>query len=229
MRELRFTLVADGSSDRALLPIFIWLLREHFGRIPIQPEFADLRRLPNPPRELFERIAKSVELYPCDLLFVHRDAEREPIESRVAEIREALGRCALDKRPVVCVVPVRMQEAWLLIDECALRKAAGNPRGRQRLDIPEPKKLEDLPDPKQILHDLLREASGFRGRRLKGFIRDVGSHVHRVAEQIDDFSVLRELTAFRRVECQVVALRKNDILPVPHPDAQDGDLHEVFN
>ncbi len=76
MRELRFTLVADGSSDRALLPIFIWLLREHFGRIPIQPEFADLRRLPNPPRELFERIAKSVELYPCDLLFVHRDAER---------------------------------------------------------------------------------------------------------------------------------------------------------
>ncbi len=170
MREFRFTLVADGSSDKALLPVFVWLLREHFGRIPIQSEFADLRRLPNPPRELFERIAKSVELYPCDLLFVHRDAERESIESRVTEIREALERCAIDTPPVVCVVPVRMQEAWLLIDEFALRKAAGNPRGRQRLDIPEPKKLEDLPDPKQILHDLLREASGLRGRRLKGLV-----------------------------------------------------------
>ena len=77
MRELRFTLMADGSSDMALLPILVWLLRRHFGSIPIQPEFADLRRLQNPPNELFERIAKSIELYPCDLLFVHRDAERE--------------------------------------------------------------------------------------------------------------------------------------------------------
>lgn len=27
MRELTFTLVSDGSSDRALLPILTWLLR----------------------------------------------------------------------------------------------------------------------------------------------------------------------------------------------------------
>ena len=48
MQELRFTLVADGSSDRAILPVLVWLLREHFGGILIQPEFSDLRRLPNP-------------------------------------------------------------------------------------------------------------------------------------------------------------------------------------
>ena len=129
MQGLRFTLVADGSSDKALLPILVWLLREHFGRIPVQPEFADLRRLRNPPGELSERIARSIELYPCDLLFVHRDAERESIEQRVMEIREALERCMIDTPPIVYVVPVRMQEAWLLIDESALRKAAGNPQG----------------------------------------------------------------------------------------------------
>ena len=208
MQELRFTLVADGSSDMALLPILVWLLRRHFGSIPIQPEFADLRRLQNPPNELFERIAKSIELYPCDLLFVHRDAERESIEKRVREIRESVEQCAIEAPPVVCVVPVRMQEAWLLIDESALRKAAGNPQGRQPLNVPDRNKLEDLPDPKQRLHDLLHQASGLRGRRLKRFIRDVGSYVHRVAEQIDDFSLLRELTAFRKVEDQVVALRQ---------------------
>ena len=75
MQELRVTLVADGSSDRAILPILVWLLREHFGSIPIQPEFSDLRRLQNPPRDLSARIDTSIELYPCDLLFVHRDAE----------------------------------------------------------------------------------------------------------------------------------------------------------
>ena len=209
MRGLRFTLVADGSSDVALLPILVWLLREHFGSIPIQPEFADLRRLQNPPFRLFERIARSVELYPCDLLFVHRDAERESIQKRVDEIRESLEQCAVDTPPVVCVVPVRMQEAWLLIDESALRKAAGNPQGRRPLSVPDPKKLEELPDPKQVLHDLLYQASELRGRRLKRFVRDVGRHVHRVAEQIDDFSLLRELAAFRQVEFQIATLRQN--------------------
>ena len=207
MRGLRFTLVADGSSDSALLPILVWLLRSHFGRIPIQPEFPDLRRLPNPPRELFERIARSVELYPCDLLFVHRDAERESIDKREEEIRESLEQCVIDKPPAVCVIPVRMQEAWLLIDEFALRKAAGNPQGRQPLSVPDPKRLEDLPNPKQVLHKLLNQASGLHGRRLRRFVRDMGSHVHRVAEQVDDFSPLRQLAAFRRVEHQVAALR----------------------
>lgn len=212
MQGLRFTLVADGSSDKALLPILVWLLREHFGQVPIQPEFADLRRLRNPPGELSERIAQSIELYPCDLLFVHRDAERESIEQRVKEICEALDRCAVDTPPVVYVVPVRMQEAWLLIDESALRKAAGNPQGRQPLDMPDSKKLEDLPDPKQILHELLHEASGASGRRLKHFSRDVGRHVHRVAEHIDDFRVLRGLSAFQRVEHQVAVLGRNGIM-----------------
>ena len=135
------------------------------------------------------------------------------------EIRESLEQCAIGTLPVVCVVPVRMQEAWLLIDESALRKAAGNPQGRQRLDVPDPKKLEDLPDPKQILHELLHKASGLRGRRLKRFIRDVGSHVHRVAEQIDNFSLLRDLTAFQQVEHQVATLRQNGTLSVLGPDA----------
>ena len=214
MQGLRFTLVADGSSDKALLPILVWLLRKHFGKIPIQAEFADLRRLQNPPSKLFDRIAKSIELYPCDLLFVHRDAERESIAKRVREIRESLEKCAIDALPVVCVVPVRMQEAWLLIDEFALRKAAGNPRGRRPLNIPDPNKLEDLPDPKQILHELLHQASSLSGRRLKRFIRDVGSHVHRVAEHIDDFSLLCELTAFQQVEHQVVDLQRIGNLPV---------------
>ena len=219
MRELRFTLVADGSSDVALMPILVWLLREHFGRIPNQPEFADLGRFQGPPQKLSERIAKGVELYPCDLIFVHRDAERESIEKRVSEIREALEQCAIDTPPAICVVPVRMQEAWLLIDESALRMAAGNPQGRQRLRVPDTKKLEELPDPKQILHDLLCLASGLRGRRRKRFKRDLGRHVHRVAEHVDDFSLLRELTAFQKLEDQVIALRQNRNL------SESGELH----
>lgn len=202
MQGLRYTLVADGSSDRALLPILTWLLRQFCGAIPIQAEFADLRRLPHPPKRLSERIHWSVELYPGDLLFVHRDAERAPIEKREAEIRKALAESPVENSVrVVCVVPVRMQEAWLLIDEAALRKAAGNPNGTQPLAMPDGQKLKALADPKQRLWELLRQASGLRGRRLERF--NWRSSAHRVAEMIGDFGPLYKLAAFRRLAAEV--------------------------
>ena len=202
MQPLRYTLLADGSSDRALLPILTWLLRQSCGAIPIEAEFADLRRLPHPPKKLSERIHWSVELYPCDLLFVHRDAESAPIEKREAEIRKAIEESSMeDSVRVVCVVPVRMQEAWLLIDEAALRRAAGNPNGTQGLAMPEVQELEELADPKQLIRELLRQASGLRGRRLKRF--NWRSSAHRVGEMIDDFSILYRLAAFQRLAAAV--------------------------
>ena len=71
MQRLSYTLVSDGASDRALIPILSWLLRNLCGSLPIQSARADLRRLRNPPRSLVDRIQRSVALYPCDLLFVH--------------------------------------------------------------------------------------------------------------------------------------------------------------
>ena len=202
MQELRYTLVADGSSDRALLPILTWVLRQYLGAIPIQAEFADLRRLSPSPRKLSERIDRSVELYPCDLLFVHRDAENAPIEEREAEIRKAIEESSMeDSVRVVCVVPVRMQEAWLLIDEAALRRAAGNPNGTQPLAMPDVQRLEELADPKQLIRDLLRQASELQGRRLERF--NWRSSAHRVAEMIGDFSILYRLAAFQRLAAEV--------------------------
>lgn len=205
MQRLRFTLVADGPFERSLIPILTWLLREHCGAVPIEPELPDLRRLRSPPRELFERIRRSVELYPCDLLFVHRDAEGESVDKRIEEICDSRQKSGIeDSLPAICVVPVRMQEAWLLIDEAALRRAAGNPNGRESLNMPNKKKLEDLPNPKETFRELLRKACGHKGRRLKRFNRDLSSRSHQVSRLIDDFQPLRELAAFQRLEREIV-------------------------
>ena len=142
MEELRYTLLSDGPADKALMPILTWLLRQHIPNLPIQSRWADLRRLPRPPRELHERIRESVRLYSCDLLFVHRDAEAISLEVRLNEIRQAVlnARVENETSTVVCVVPVRMTEAWLLFDIDAIRQAAGNPfvRARQRCQRPGP-------------------------------------------------------------------------------------------
>jgi hypothetical protein len=199
MKELRFTLLSDGKSDQALIPLLTWLLITHHVECAIQPAWADPQRLPRPPLSLSERIRVSLEIYPCDLLFVHRDAEREPREHRVAEIENAKRSITeLGSTPVLCVIPVRMQEAWLLFDEMAIRWAAGNRNGKMPLHLPQLRTLEQLPDPKDILHELLREASGLHGRRRQRV--PTAFYAQRVAEFIEDFSPLRALPAFQALD-----------------------------
>lgn len=202
MPEIRYTLLADGTSDRALLPHLTWLLRQRLPEYAIQAEFAEMGRLPRPPKGQTERIRTALELYPCDLLFVHRDAEREPRQVRVTEIRDTVVEAALPAiPPVVCVVPVRMQEAWLLFDEAAIRRAAGNPRGRQPISLPALSSVEDHPDPKQELHELLKSASGWGSHRLSRFSPHKAATL--VSEYTDDFSPLRAVPAFRALESDI--------------------------
>ena len=200
MKFFNFTLLSDGSSDKALIPHLTWLLRQNGLTLPIVSAWADLSRLREKPAGLLQRIERSIELYPCELLFIHRDAEKENPDKRREEISEALANLndKTVKPPSVCVVPVRMQEAWLLFDELAIRRASGNPYGSSNLDLPKLKKVEGLPDPKETLYDLLRTASEKIGRRLKQF--SVRHSAGQVSEFIEDFSPLRKLSAFSQLE-----------------------------
>jgi hypothetical protein len=94
-----------------------------------------------------------------------------------------------------------MQEAWLLFDESAIRRAAGKPNGPQPLNLPRLRQLESVADPKEKLLRALRTASGLSGRRLGKF--SANKHAHRLAQLIDDYSPLRELSAFAALEADV--------------------------
>ena len=183
-----------------------WVLRQQVP-FAVNIDWADLRRLRRPPRHLAARVARTVELFPCDLLFVHRDGEAEPRERRMAEIETAVSAVdSWDRDRTVAVVPERMTEAWLLVDEAALRSAAGNARGTVPLAMPAVQQLERLPDPKRTLHDLIRTASGLPGRRQRRYRMDQA--VHRLAQAIQDYSPLRQLSAFRALEEEVGRITK---------------------
>jgi hypothetical protein len=133
-RILRIALLADGSSDRALLPIIEWTLRQHRPGLEIaQPGF----RARVHAKPLQDEMTATIDIFDPDILFVHRDAENQPASQRRAEI-PAIGRT------LVRVVPVRMTETWLLIDAIAIRTAAGRPAGRARFDLPRVSRLEEL-------------------------------------------------------------------------------------
>ncbi|MCD6346625.1 MAG: hypothetical protein J7L96_04315 [Bacteroidales bacterium] len=205
MNKIKFTLVSDGSSDGALIPHLKWILHKVTSdNCAINGEWADLRRLPNPPKSLSDRIIKAIELYKCDILFVHRDAENIAFDTRHQEIIDALD--GIPQKPVVCVVPVRMMEAWLLFDEDSIRRAAGNPNGSDTLNLPRLRDLETTPDPKIRLFEILKIACGLSGRRKRKF--DVKSSRTSIAGYIDDFSPLENLSAFKALEEEISNIKE---------------------
>jgi len=201
MDELKYTLITDGSSDRTLMNIIQWLFDNLYPQLPCVGNFADLRDIKNPPPygEVLKRIHEAGNLYPFDILFYHRDAEifdRHIIKKRKREILGQINQQLASK--IVCVVPITMMETWLLIDRDAIKKAAGNRNYTGTVDLPALSRLESIKDPKTILHQTLMTTSGLKGRRLKTL--NVHRAVHFVAENIKDYSPLRELSAFREFE-----------------------------
>jgi hypothetical protein len=195
---IQATLVTDGSSDVVLVRILEWLMTQ-LTHSEFEVRWADLRSLRRPPNGLGERLLAATELYDSQILFVHRDAEAQLPDFRYREVAAA-NQTGIAH---VCVVPVRMQEAWLLHDEDSLRRAADRPSGTEALEIPPPHRWEELSDPKQVLHRALRTANGATGRRAKKF--NPGRAAHRLAELITDWSPLRSLTAFARLEADTRA------------------------
>ncbi|MFA5328146.1 MAG: hypothetical protein WC384_10165 [Prolixibacteraceae bacterium] len=200
MKELKYTLIADGSSDVVLLKIIKWLLDDLYPQLPCEGSFADFRRIPDPPKGLSKKVKTAKLYFPYNILFVHRDAESTTnvkiMDQRRQEIREQLDE--VDRGKTICVVPIKMMETWLLINADAIKKAAGNRNYRGDVNLPSVKNLERENQPKDILHLLLKNASGLKNRGLKTF--NVDQKVHLVADYIEDFSPLRSLTAFQTFE-----------------------------
>ncbi len=173
--------------------------------LEIIPTWTDLSRLLKPPKlsDLTGRITAALAWTECDVLFIHRDAERISWRERKAEIEVAWERLSgrYSAQMLVCIVPVRMTEAWLMFDEQAIRKAAGNPHGAVPIHLPPAAKIERLPDPKKELKAMLRIASGLKGRDLSKFAESQA--IHLVAQYTDEFSSLRQLEAFNAFEAEL--------------------------
>jgi hypothetical protein len=97
-----------------------------------------------------------------------------------------------------------MTEAWLLVSEIALRSAAGNPQGRERLNLPSLGKLESVPDAKELLENLLTEASGLSGRKRKKFSFPAARA--RIPDFLGDWETLLRLPSASQLDDEIAAL-----------------------
>ncbi len=186
---LRVSLIGDGSSDRCLWPVIVWSVHDRFGAEVEIASAGFVARAGQAPVEILEQVLHQDD---PDLVVFHRDAEGEEPEIRLREIPS--------QERVVPVIPVRMTEAWLLFDAAAIARAADNP-SFTGMNLPRLARVESLPDPKEALNALLIEASDLSGNRTRQrFHRDLGMRRAWVADYIESFAPLRELSAFRAFE-----------------------------
>lgn len=183
--RVRFALIAEGTSERGLVP-HLEALCVRSGAVEAIGSFPDLARLPRPPgRDVAAKVKKVLELDPhLDIVFVHRDADAPDPEPRIAEIASACASVAACPRHVA-VVPVQALEAWLLVDHEQIRAAVGRRSGRTPLDIPPVARVETTARPKERLKAALAAASEHRGRRLERVNQDFPGYRAILLQRLD--------------------------------------------
>jgi hypothetical protein len=140
-----------------------------------------------------------------DLIVVHRDSDNAGVDKRRTEIVEGVQCSGIDSR-VLPVIPVRMTEAWLLLDESAIREVAGNPRGKMDLCLPKTHEVESRTNPKKLLADMLLLAANATGRRRKDFEKRFSSHRRQLLERLDPRGPVRQLDSWQALVADIDAI-----------------------
>lgn len=185
-------LIGEGNDDEVLLNPLRWIvLRCTDAEVAWRWVDASALGLTRATK-LSERVQRTLEHVRPQLLFVHRDADNAGWEARVEEIQRAVGATTF-----VPVVPVRATEAWFLLFEPELRQAVGRRSSRAPLNLPPPSRIETLSDPKRCLEEALRDAAS---ARVLPSDRDRSRALRRISDLVEDWSPLRQLPAFQRLE-----------------------------
>ena len=216
MRMIQSTLLAEGPNDAALTVHLTWLLTHHFPKDEVQETaFVASKELEGIPKgDLARRMRIATENHPCDILFVHRDADSTDAQPRHDEIDHAAKVLQRDLAHVVAVVPIQTLEAWLLFDADALFRAVGK-TPQKHFNLPALKTIEQQAQPKALLHDCLRLAHGGTGRKRDSFKPHQSRYYLAIANAIADTATAFEplldtrnnVTAFQRLSQSIVRLR----------------------
>ncbi len=149
--------------------------------------------------ETMERVARESRGYA--LVIFHLDADapntqkayRQRFEPGYAKVQRSKG--ALNKN-IVPVIPVRMTEAWMLVDFEAFRKAVGTELSQQRSGFPQhARDVESVPNPKEVFKNAVQNARPSRRKSipLADVYRPLALHIR--LERLEQVPAYQEFLA----------------------------------
>ena len=196
---VHFVFIGEGSSDDGIISHLESLCIDA-GATEVTGVAPDFRRLRDSVGHTVEaKLRAALALEPeANLVFVHRDADARSGSARYREITTAAIACRCDK-PLVCVVPIRATEAWLLLDEDAIRRVAGRPHGMVRIGLPKPDAVERVARPKEKLQQALERASEATGRRLERIRQDFPLHRRVLLQDLSTIGPLEQVPSWQRL------------------------------
>jgi hypothetical protein len=203
--RVHFVLVCEGRSDEGLVPHIERLLITE-GVSEVTGTAPDFGMIPHQGRTVFDKLRTAIQLEAsANLIIIHRDADIRDPEPRYREIALAVERLRLET-PWVAIVPVQETEAWLLLDETAIRSVAGNPNGRVELALPPPARAERIVNPKEFLENTLVVASELTGRRVVRFRNSLAAKRKQLLEQLPVGGRLERVESWMRFRRELAAV-----------------------
>jgi len=201
MARVDFLLVSEGSSDCSLQePLEELCLK--CGATEVAGAAPDFRYFPQEiGYSLKDKLRFVNKQFTCfDLIFVHRDADKSGRSKRYSEIKREVKRYVA-WTPWVPVIPVRMTESWLLLDENAIRSAVGNPNGSTKLDLPtSAREAENLKTPKTALESALITASELGTRRKKKVRKNIPYYKALLISRLDPHGAVTAFPSWQALE-----------------------------
>jgi hypothetical protein len=201
--KIHFILICEGSSDEALISHLQSLLVA-CGVDEVTGTPLDFVRTPYKPGTIEGKIKIACELEKnFDLLFVHRDSDSIDPNPRYTEIALGVERSQYNGR-WIGVVPVQELEAWLLLDELAIRRVSGRPSGREPLALPDFDQIEATANPKEILFEAIRVASKTKGRDRKKLNKQLPALRKQLINGLTIDGSLLQLPSWRRLKEDII-------------------------
>jgi hypothetical protein len=199
MSRIHFVFIGEGTSDDGLIPHLENLCIE-LGADEVTGTAVDYQRLDARAGHTVEaKLKAALQLEPeANFWFIHRDSDDPDPRLRYEEISRAVERCGL-AGVWVAVVPVQEIEAWLLLDEAAIRSVAGRPRGSEPLNLPTPRQIESRASPKELLKESLVRAADVTGRRLQKFHARFPAHRRQLLQGLPTGGLLDGVASWKRM------------------------------
>jgi hypothetical protein len=190
--RVTFAFIREGTSDDGLLPH----LRTLIVRAGAEEAVGSGRDYKGTTEQRLRSLLN--EESSVNLVFVHRDSDSRRFVHRYDEVSNAASAVGIEE--CVAIVPVQELEAWLLVDESAIRNAVGRPQGRRRLDIPALGQVENTGGPKEVLKAACLAAREATGRRHDKERKKFGLRRRVLLERLDVDGPIRQLPAWQRFE-----------------------------
>lgn len=199
MTYVQFVLVCEGPTDIPLTNhlenLLIWVGADEVNGSA--PNFSSLKD--HEGYDVASKLDTAVKSHPgANLIVIHRDADASDPTPRYEEIEEAVDEVGVG-RSNVAVVPVQETEAWLLLDEQAIKRAAANPNSNANLGLPRPAQVEQVASPKDRLYEALLEASGTTGYRRERVRKRLPNMAAQLLRRLPIDGPVQQLPAWQRL------------------------------